>query len=112
MVRICGQSENRNVGETMWSVYVVSVCGQGRGVVWPVCGRRIGLWAPFRPRVKYWNLKQEGPGEDDGSGWVINDPTAAIRPTVKWGKVASSPPRLGLRPSQTLNEGGRIVGDC
>ena len=88
---------------------MVSVCGQWRGVGWAVCGRRIGLWAPFRPRVKYWNLKQEGLGEDDGSGWVINDPTAAIRPTVKWGKVAVW---LGLRPSQHHNEGGKIAGGC
>ena len=88
----------------MWSVYVVR-----RGVRWPVCGRRIGLWAPFRPRVKYWNLKQEGLAEDDGSGWVINDPTAAIRPTVKWGKVAA---RLGLRPGQRHHEGGRIANGC
>ena len=79
MVGVCGESENRNV----WLENVVAMWSEERCPVVNVCGCRTGLWAPVRPRVKYWNLKQEGlVGADEESGWVINDPTAAIRPAL------------------------------
>ena len=77
MVGVCGESENRNVWLRMWSQ-----CGQKRGVLWSMSAVAELASGPRSGRVKYWNLKQEGLGADEESGWVINDPTAAIRPAL------------------------------
>ena len=77
MVGVCGESENRNV----WLENVVAMWSEEKCPVVNLCGCRTGLWAPVRP-CEILEFKTGGEGADEESGWVINDPTAAIRPAL------------------------------